>query len=139
MRAFDMGFVGEHPRVSGLGARVAAWLKAQRLTAQGVVLKTGLDKRDAQRVLDGSCGPRAFDRLAAAYGWDFVEAVMTPAIGADPITAREAELATRQAEAAAIHARLQRERAARGAQLDGHLRVVRGASDLSGAPLGGGA
>lgn len=49
--------------------------------------------------------------LASAYGWDFIEQVMTPAVGADPITAREREIEHEKREIAAREARLRRLRA----------------------------
>ena len=119
------------------GERVAAWVEDHmRLTGSGVgevAFRIKADKRDVRRLLaDRSCGPRLEDALAAYFGWDFIEDVMTPVVGADPLTAREIELETRRAQAAAVHARLERERVARAAasDLDPHLdraRLVRGA------------
>lgn len=122
-----LGFYGEVPRLSHLGGRVSDWLVAHGWKATALAMRTGLDKRDAQRVLDGSCGPRAFDKLAAAFGWGFVEAVMTPAVGADHLTALENEIARERNEIAAREARLVRLRSARrarGAVAGGELRLV---------------
>lgn len=106
---------------------MAAWLEAQGWKASGLVMRTGLDKRDAQRVLDGSCGVRAFDRLARAFGWPFLEAVMSPVVGADPLTALENEIERERTEIAAREARLANLRSAhraRGAVGAGGLRLV---------------
>ena len=52
-------------------------------------MSANLDVRTARSVLEGSCGVRGFDALASAYGWDFIESVMTPVVGDDPIAALE--------------------------------------------------
>jgi len=62
-------------------------------------------------VLEGSCGVRAFDALSAAYGWDFIESIMTPVVGTDPIAALEREIENEKREIAAREARLDRLRA----------------------------
>lgn len=131
MTRLAVGFIREKHTLPGRGERVAAWvedyMRATGRTASEVAFLAKVDKRDLQRLLaQKSCGHRLEDDLAACFGWNFVESVMTPVIGADPISAREAELATKLAEAAAIHARLERERAARAA--------APGRSDLAGAP-----
>jgi len=110
-------YLGSDAGLLHLGERVAAWLRHQRLTAKEVAVAAALDVRTARTVLEGSCGVRALDALAKVYGWEFIEAVMTPAVGADPLTARERDLARRQAEAAALHARIERERAVRAGTL----------------------
>lgn len=128
MTEVAVGFLGNSPRLSEhLGERVSVWLRDGGYTAGTLVLKTGLDKRDAQRVLDGSCGTRAWDRLSATFGWAFVEAIMTPVVGDDPITAREKELTRERVEIAAREARLERLRAATRAteaSTGGALRLV---------------
>lgn len=123
MNRFAVGFMGESDQLPGFGRRVGDVLQAHmraRLMGVGeVALIVKADKRDIRRLLtEGTCGPRLWDSLAAAFGWDFVEAVMSPAIGADPITAREQELAQHEAQIAALHARLERERKARSAPRD---------------------
>jgi len=126
------------------GARVADWV-ARLLVETGMsagefAFKVGADKRDVQRLLnDRNIGWRLEDKIAAAYGWDFVEAVMTPVVGADPITARENEIEQRLTEAAALHARLERERSARGAPKDpgGLVPVHRGALGIRVSPPSG--
>lgn len=113
-----VGFSNRNDRLPSRGERVAVWVQ-HHMDMSGVSLcelafRIKADKRDLRRLLtEASCGHRLEDCLAAYFGWDFVEAVMTPAIGADPITARERELEARRAQAAAIHARLERDRAAR--------------------------
>lgn len=77
--------------------------------------RQALDVRTIQNAMDGSCGLETFITLSGFFGWDFIEQILTPAVGADPLSAREAELERYQAEAAAIFARVQRERAARSA------------------------
>lgn len=114
------GFMDQKVTFPDRGERVALWVEKHMQTAglglTELAFRVGADKRDLQRLLrERSCGHRLEDRLAAHFRWDFVEQVMTPVIGADPLTAREAELETRMAEAAAIHARLERERAVRAA------------------------
>jgi hypothetical protein len=137
-----MDFFGDCSELSGhLGLRVARWLKARSVKPADLVQRAGLDKRSAASVLEGHCGPRAWDALSAAFGWDMIEAVMAPVVGADPIAAREAELEARLAAAAALHARLERERTARAGvgSLRPVVQLVAGTDSVSPAPLGGGA
>lgn len=77
-----------------------------------------LDYRTIQNATAGSCGLETYFTLSGFFGWDFIEEVQTPVVGADPISAREAALVRHQAQVAAIHARLQRERAARSASAE---------------------
>ena len=49
--------------------------------------------------------------LASAYGWDFIESVMTPVVGDDPIAALEKEIENEKRGIAAREARLERLRA----------------------------
>lgn len=113
------------------GERVAKWIEAH-MAATGVsvpelAFRLRTDKRDLQRLLrDRSCGHRLEGALAAYFGWDFVEDVFTPAIGAGPITAREALLAARQAEVVALHARIERERQVRAMALAAHRKARAG-------------
>lgn len=100
------------------GARVAGWvtglLASTGMSPGEFAHRIGADKRDIQRLLaDRSCGHRLEDKIAAAFKWDFVEAVMSPVCGGDPITVRESLLAERMAEAAEIHDQIQRERRVR--------------------------
>ena len=113
-----MGFYDQSDSVPGRGERVATWvetyMQSQGLSVGELAFRTRVDKRDLRRLLtDRSCGWRLEDALAGLFGWDFIEAVMTPVVGADPLQARERELEQRLAEAAALHARLGREHAAR--------------------------
>jgi len=98
-----------------LGERVRTFLAPLGLSEKELAIRASIDVRTARSAKEGSCGPSTFDALAGAFGWDFIEQVMTPCVGADPLAAREAELEQRLAEAAAVHARLERERAARRA------------------------
>lgn len=132
-------YLGEDAGLLHLGERVAGWLREQRLTAKEVAMRAKLDERTARSLLEGSCGVRAFDALARAYSWPFIESVMEPAVGADPLTAREMELEARQAETAALHARVERERALRlapGASVRGAVRLAARAGVVSDSPLG---
>ncbi len=96
-----------------LGERVRGFLEQLRLSEKELAMKAKIDVRTARSAKEGSCGPLTFDALARAFGWDFIEQVMTPCVGADPLSAREAELERQMAEVAAVDARLERERAAR--------------------------
>lgn len=79
-----------------------------------LAFKVRADKRDIRRLLhDRSCGPRLNDALEETFAWDFIEQVATPVVGADPITAREREVEKRLSQAAALHARVEREREVR--------------------------
>jgi hypothetical protein len=116
------GFVGENDHVPAFGRRVAealgAQMRARLMGVAEVAIWARCDKRDVRRLLSEQvCGWRLFECLAEAFGWDFVESVMTPVVGADPVTAREKELAAHEAQVAALHARLQRERSCRSARV----------------------
>lgn len=132
MRAQVLGITVQNDRTPSRGERIAAWVERYMrntgLTAGEIAWKVGADKRDIRRLLaDRSCGPRLNDDLEAAFGWDFVEQVATPIVGADPITAREREIANERNELAAREARLERLRAATKAAIaapQGALRLV---------------
>lgn len=97
---------------------VSAKELAQQLTmwaAQDPQNRQSVDYRTIQNAMSGSCGLETYFALAGFFGWEFAEEILTPVIGADPITAREAELERHKAQVAAIHARLERERSARSA------------------------
>lgn len=132
-----MGFHDQSDSVPGRGARVAGWvenyMQRRGLSLGELAFQTRVDKRDLRRLLnDRSCGWRLEDALASLFGWDFIEAVMTPVVGADPLQARERELEQRLAEAAALHARLEREHAARkGVAPAASVRLVAGRKDKS--------
>jgi hypothetical protein len=112
-----MGFSAKNATVPARGARVAAWVQGELdrsgRTVGELAFAARVDKRDLRRLLSPphSCGHRLEDDLAAYFGWDFTEAVMTPVHGADPTTARERELEQRLSQAAALHERVVRERA----------------------------
>lgn len=140
MKAITMHYHGDDAGLLHLGERVCAWLRERRLTAKEVALAARLDVRTARGLFEGSCGVRAFDSLATTYGWSMIEAVMTPAVGVSPLDAKEAELAQRIHESAALHARVERERAVSAALDDARgpaLRVVAGEVVVRDAPLGG--
>lgn len=126
------------PRGERVALFVGAQLKSRGMSVSELAFAAGVDKRDLQRLLrDKSCGWRLEDDLAAFFGWDFTEAVMTPVHGADPTTAREIELEQRLAEAAALHERVQRDRALRTASAP-RLALVAGTPAVPSAPTRGG-
>jgi type II secretory pathway component PulM len=131
-----LGFTVKKDSFPARGERIARWLEAymaeQGLSVGEIAFKLKADKRDVRRLLaERSCGPRLNDDLEAAFGWDFIEAVATPVVGADPITARERAIEQRLAQAAALHERVERERAVRAAASP-RLALVAGAEALSG-------
>lgn len=126
-----MGFTVKSDSIPPRGERIAAWvehyMREHGLSVSELAFKVGADKRDVRRLLsDRSCGPRLNDDLEAAFGWDFIEQVATPVVGADPLTAREREVEQRLAQAAALHARIEREREVR-AQAQAYVVGVAGA------------
>jgi hypothetical protein len=104
-----------------LAMSLSAW------AAQDPTNRQPLDYRTIQNAMDGSCALETYFSLSGFLGWDFIEEVQTPVVGADPLTAREIELARHQAQVAAVHARLVRERAARAGQPSSPV-LVRGGS-----------
>lgn len=133
-----MGFSCKNDSFPARGERVAAWVEAQMqatgLSVGELAFAARVDKRDLRRLLnERSCGHRLEDDLAAHFGWAFTEAVMTPVHGADPITARERELAQRLSRAAALHERVERDRAVRAASAP-RLALVAGGPPVPGAP-----
>ena len=113
-----MGFTVRNDRFPARGERIAAWvekyMQSNGLSVGELAFRVNADKRDIRRLItDRSCGPRLNDDLEAAFGWDFIEQVATPVVGADPISAREAELEKHIRQVEALHARIARERAAR--------------------------
>lgn len=96
-----------------MGLRVRDFLTTLGLTEKELSMRVGIDLRTARSAKEGSCGPHTFDAMSRAFGWDFIEFVMTPVVGADPITAREREIENERKEIAAREARLDRARAAR--------------------------
>ena len=72
------------------------------------------DYRTIQHAMSGSaCALDTYLALAGFFGWDFTENVQTPIHGADPLTAREAEVARQLTKTAALQARVERARALR--------------------------
>lgn len=75
-----------------------------------------VDYRTIQHAAAGTaCSLDTYLALAGFFGWDFAEDVLTPIRGADPLTDREAEVARQLAQAAALQARVERDRALRAA------------------------
>lgn len=84
---------------------VRAYIVQSGCTSTEVAFRIGADKRDLERLLrDETCGPRLEDRLAAYFGWPFIEAVFAPVID----TQIEAEIARERIEIAAREERLAR-------------------------------
>lgn len=142
MTGMALGIMNGKVTLPARGERVALFvalqLKNRGLTVSELAFAANVDKRDLQRLLrDKSCGWRLEDDLAAYFGWDFTEAVMTPVHGADPTTAREKELEQRLAEAAALHERVERDRALRTAAAP-RLALVAGGEAFPGSPPRGG-
>lgn len=141
MTELALGFSDRRVNLPARGVRVALWVSAQLknrgMTVSELAFAARVDKRDLQRLLrDHSCGSRLEDDLAAYFGWDFTEAVMTPVHGADPTTAREKELHERLSQAAALHARVERDRALRTAAAP-RLALVAREPAVQGASTGG--
>lgn len=96
-----------------------------------------LDYRTIQHAMAGSaCALDTYLALSGFFGWDFTETVQTPIHGADPMTARERQLEARLAQAAALHERIERERALRTAAAPRLALVERGAA-VQGSRAGG--
>lgn len=146
MQGLAVGITNRKVTVPGRGERVATWVEdylAQTgRTLSELAFQAKADKRDLQRLIrDRSCGHRLEDQLAETFGWSFVDAVMAPAVGGDRLSMLEKEFEKRQAEAAAIHARIERERAV-FTSLDADrrppLRAVGRATAVQGVPGNGG-
>jgi hypothetical protein len=143
MNVSMVGCMDKNDSFPARGERVAAWVHRYMadngLSVGELAFRAAVDKRDLRRLLNPphNCGWRLEDSLAAFFGWDFTEAVMTPVHGADPTTARERELETRLSQAAALHARIERERALRTAAAP-RLALVAGEAAVHGSPSRGG-
>jgi len=75
-----------------------------------------VDYRTIQHAAAGTaCALDTYLALAGFFGWDFNESILTPIHGADPLTAREAEVVRQLNQAAALQARVERDRALRSA------------------------
>ena len=138
-----MGFTDRNDRLPARGERVAGWVEAHMrstgLTVPELAFRARVDKRDLRRLLnDRSCGSRLEDALADLFGWEFVDAVMAPAVGGDRLSMLERDLAQREAEAAAVHARIERERALILEPGKARLRVVEREASVRSAPACGG-
>lgn len=74
-----------------------------------------VDYRTIQHAMAGTaCALDTYLALSGYFGWDFSETIQTPIHGADPLSAREAEVARQLTQVAALHARVERDRALRG-------------------------
>lgn len=132
MTRLMVGFSVKSDSFPGRGERVAAWvddyMALHKLALGELAFRIRADKRDLRRLLnERTCGSRLEDALAAYFGWQFIEAVFTPVVGADPVTALEREIERERAEIAAREERLERLRSAdraRGSVSGGGLRLV---------------
>jgi hypothetical protein len=96
-----------------------------------------VDYRTIQHAMHGTaCALDTYLALSGFFGWDWVETLQTPIHGADPFTAREQELERRLRSAAALHERVERERALRTAAAP-RLALVAGGSPFPGSPARG--
>jgi hypothetical protein len=142
MNLATVGCMDKKSNYPARGERVAAWvdryMAESGLTVGELAFRARVDKRDLRRLLNPphNCGWRLEDDLAAFFGWTFTEAVMTPVHGADPLTAKERELEQRLSQAAALHERVERERALRTAAAP-RLALVAGTSAVPRSPRRG--
>lgn len=121
-------FMGDLDRkCAGRGERVAAWvedhLRHSRSTSRELAFRLRAEPRDLTRLLaERTCGSRLEDRLAAYFGWTFVEAVFAPVVP-DPLQLLEREVERERAEMAAREARLEALRASRRPAAPGAARA----------------
>ena len=91
-----------------LALQMKAWARSDPANRWAVEYRT------IQNAADGTaCALDTYLALSGFFGWDFVERLQTPIHGADPITAREIELAQQLAQVAALQNRVERARALR--------------------------
>jgi hypothetical protein len=134
-------------------SRVAAELRAEmedrRITAKELALlmrgwasedpahRWALDYRTIQHAMAGTaCALDTYLALAGFFGWDFSEAIQTPIHGADPLSAREAEVVRQLNTAAALQARVERDRALRRAAAPSLGRLAREPASRRARPHG---
>lgn len=80
-------------------------------SAQDPLNRWPVDYRTIQHAAAGTaCALDTYLALSGFMGWDFTESVQTPIHGADPLTAREAELESQLTQVAALQARVERDR-----------------------------
>ena len=98
-----------------------------------------VDYRTIQHAMLGTaCSLDTYLALAGYFGWDFTESVVTPIHGADPLAAREAEVVRQLNQVAALHARVERDRASRGHPSFGLAWLARGPSEGGSRAFGAG-
>lgn len=86
-----------------------------------------LDYRTIQHAMLGTaCALDTYLALSGFFGWDFIETVQTPIHGADPVSAREAEVARQLVQVAALQARVERARALRSGKTSSLDRLAGG-------------
>lgn len=128
-------------------ARIATSLRAE-MEARGLTAKElayelklwagddpanrwALDYRTIQHAAAGTaCALDTYLTLSGYFGWDWVEEVQTPIHGADPLTAREAQVARQLAQVAALQARVERDRSLRSQAPIGLGRMARESASL---------
>lgn len=93
-----------------LAFEMKAWAK------QDPANRWALDFRTIQNAAAGTaCALDTYLALSGFFGWDFVENVLTPIRGADPLADREAEVERQLRQVAALQARVERDRELRTA------------------------
>lgn len=98
-----------HVSAKELAMQLKAW------ASEDPVNRWSLDYRTIQHAMAGTaCALDTYLVLSGFFGWDFTESVQTPIHGADPLSAREAEVERQLTQVAALQARVERDRAARG-------------------------
>jgi hypothetical protein len=96
------------------------------------------DYRTIQHAMLGSaCALDTYLALAGFFGWDFTESVQSPIHGADPLSAREAEVVRQLTQVAALQARVERDRALRAQAAPRMDRLARRPSQNGTWPIGG--
>lgn len=97
-----------------------------------------LDYRTIQHAMLGTaCALDTYLALAGFFGWDFIESVQSPIHGADPLSAREAEVVRQLTQVAALQARVERDRALRAQTSPRVVRLARRPSEDGTWPIGG--
>lgn len=97
-----------------------------------------LDYRTIQHAMLGTaCALDTYLALAGYFGWDFIESVQSPIHGADPLSAREAEVVRQLTQVSALQARVERDRALRARVAPLVDRLARGPSENGTWPIGG--
>jgi hypothetical protein len=112
----------------GLSAKELAY-ELKLWAAEDPANRWALDYRTIQNAAAGTaCALDTYLPLSGYFGWDWVESIQTPIHGADPLAAREAQLARQLAQVAALQARVERDRTLRSQASIGLGRTARGSA-----------